>query len=101
MSTLLNSFSFALFLKKADVRVNYLKRPYSVSMGTFQMAILLCFNNSVTLSVKDLQENTQLPEKELVKQVQSLLESKLLIIPNGDGEGASSSEMKVSSPESF
>ncbi len=43
------------------------------------MSILLCLNNSVSLSIKDIQESTQLPEKELVKQVQSLLESKLII----------------------
>lgn len=49
-------------------------------MGTFQMSILLGFNNSSTLSIKELQENTQLPEKELIRQVQSLLESKLLVI---------------------
>ena len=49
-------------------------------MGTFQMAILLCLNNSTSVSIKDIQESTQLPEKELIKQVQSLIESKLLII---------------------
>lgn len=44
------------------------------------MAILLSFNNSNTLTIKDLQENTQLPEKELIKQIQSLLESKLIVL---------------------
>lgn len=47
-------------------------------MGTFQMAILLCFNEKEQLQVKDIQEQTQLPDKELIKQIQSLLESKLL-----------------------
>ena len=44
------------------------------------MAILLCFNNSNSLTIKDIQENIQLPEKELIKQIQSLLESKLLLL---------------------
>ena len=57
-----------------------MKRPYAITMGTFQMAILLCLNNSASVSIKDIQESTQLPEKELIKQVQSLIESKLLII---------------------
>jgi uncharacterized protein YqhQ len=48
-------------------------------MSTFQMSILLGFNNSLSLSIKDLQQTTQLPEKELIKQVQSLLEAKLLV----------------------
>lgn len=49
-------------------------------MSSFQMAILLGFNNSLSLSVKDLQQTTQLPEKELIKQIQSLLDAKLLIM---------------------
>lgn len=67
-------------LCNADIKFNYLKKHYSVTMGTFQMAILLGFNNSAALSLKDIQETTQLPEKELNRQVQSLLESKLIII---------------------
>lgn len=63
-------------------------------MGTFQMAILLCFNNSNSLTVKDIQENTQLPEKELVKQVQSLLESKLIMIAESP-ENSATNEAKV------
>ncbi len=57
-----------------------MKRQYSITMGTFQMAILLCFNNSNSLTIKDIQENIQLPEKELIKQIQSLIESKLLVL---------------------
>ena len=49
-------------------------------MGTFQMACLLGFNQASTLTIRELQEFSQLPEKELVKQVQSLLEAKLLSI---------------------
>ncbi len=49
-------------------------------MGTFQMAVLLSFNNSQSLRIKELQETTQLSEKELVKQVQSLLEAKLIVV---------------------
>lgn len=49
-------------------------------MGTFQMAILLCLNSQTSISVKELQESTQLPEKDLIKQVQSLLESKIITL---------------------
>ncbi len=64
----------------ADVRLSYLKRPYAITMGTFQMAILLCLNSQTSISVKELQESTQLPEKDLIKQVQSLLEAKLITL---------------------
>jgi cullin 2 len=76
--------------------LNYLKKPYSVTMGTFQMSILLGFNNSTTLGIKELQEFSQLPEKELIKQVQSLVESKIVILQdtnnpvNKDGDNANS-----------
>ena len=64
----------------ADIRFNYLKRPYSVTMGTFQMAVLLSFNKGLSLTIKELHETTQLPEKELIKQVQSLIEAKILSV---------------------
>jgi len=86
-------------LCNADVRLNYLKRQYSITMGTFQMAILLCFNNSNSLTVKDIQENTQLPEKELVKQVQSLLESKLIMIAESPENSATNEAKEKGSVE--
>lgn len=53
------------------------------------MSILLGFNNSLTLSIKELQENTQLPEKELLRQVQSLIESKLVVLAEKPEDGNS------------
>lgn len=73
-------------LCNADIRLTYLKKPYSVTMGTFQMACLLGFNQASTLTIRELQEFSQLPEKELVKQVQSLLEAKLLLLVTSGGE---------------
>lgn len=67
-------------------------------MGTFQMSILLGFNNSTTLSIKELQECTQLPEKELIKQVQSLLESKLLLVKNQNSNATASPTTATSDP---
>jgi cullin 2 len=64
--------------------LTYLKRPYVITMGTFQMAVLLCLNTTLVISVKELQESTQLPEKDLVKQVQSLLDAKILVLHRGN-----------------
>ena len=58
--------------------MTYLKKPYFVTMGTFHMGILLPFNNTETLSFRELFESTQLPERELVKQLQALVETKLI-----------------------
>lgn len=62
----------------ADVRFNYLKKTYTVTMGTYHMAILLLFNNTDSLTFRELMETSQLPDKELVKQLQVLVESKIL-----------------------
>ena len=72
------ALSNIFFFISADVRLTYLKKAYFVTMGNYQMAILLCFNERDQLKVKDIQEQTQLAGKELIKQIQSLIESKLV-----------------------
>ncbi|XP_064647338.1 cullin-2-like [Lineus longissimus] len=67
----------------AELKFAYLKKPYFVTMGTFHMAILLLYNNANTLSFQDLLINTDLPEKELIKQLQALVETKII---TSDGE---------------
>ncbi|KAJ8313728.1 hypothetical protein KUTeg_008289 [Tegillarca granosa] len=62
----------------AELKFNHLKRPYFVTMGTFHMAVLLLFNNCDCLTFKDLLDNTKLPSKELSKQLESLLETKII-----------------------
>ena len=47
-------------------------------MGTFHMAMLLPFNKTDMLSFRDITESTQLPQKEITKQLQSLVETKLI-----------------------
>ena len=60
------------------MKFNYTKRVYFVTMGTFHMAILLLFNNGTSLPFAEIAENTQLPEKELIKQLQALVDAKIL-----------------------
>ncbi|XP_041365909.1 cullin-2-like [Gigantopelta aegis] len=61
-----------------DMKFNYTKRVYFVTMGTFHMAILLLYSNTTSLSFKEIEQHTQLPEKELVKQLQALVDAKIL-----------------------
>ena len=58
--------------------MTYLKKPYFVTMGTFHMGIMLHFNNADRVSFKELLENTKLPDKELQKQLQSLVDTKMI-----------------------
>ena len=61
-----------------DMKFNYTKRVYFVTMGTFHMAILLLYNNATTLPFREIEQHTQLPEKELIKQLQALVDAKIL-----------------------
>lgn len=61
-----------------EVKMNYLSKPYVAMVTTYQMAVLLAFNNSQTVTYKELQDSTQMNEKELQKTIKSLLDVKML-----------------------
>nr|XP_005994880.1 PREDICTED: cullin-2 isoform X2 [Latimeria chalumnae] len=71
------------YLCTGEVKMNYLSKPYVAMVTTYQMAVLLAFNNSETVCYKDLQESTQMNEKELTKTIKSLLDVKMI---NHDSE---------------
>ncbi|XP_071958139.1 cullin-2-like [Antedon mediterranea] len=65
-------------LCSGELKVNCLKKPYIVTMTTYQMTTLLMFNTYTSLQFLELLTNTQMAEKELTKTLQSLVEVKLL-----------------------
>lgn len=65
-------------LCQAEMRLCYLRKSYLVSLGTYQMALLLPFEGADSLSVRDLQESTQLSDDQLARQLQGLLDARLL-----------------------
>uniref|UniRef100_A0A3Q3FE10 Cullin 2 n=1 Tax=Labrus bergylta TaxID=56723 RepID=A0A3Q3FE10_9LABR len=71
------------YLCTGEVKMNYLSKPYVAMVTTYQMAVLLAFNNSQTVTYKELQDGTQMNEKELQKTIRSLLDVKML---NHDSE---------------
>lgn len=62
-----------------ELKVTYLKKPYIITMQTYQMAMLLLFETVDVMTCKDMQETLQLNADTFQKHVQSLLESKLLV----------------------
>ncbi|EPY77200.1 cullin-2 [Camelus ferus] len=66
-----------------EVKMNYLGKPYVAMVTTYQMAVLLAFNNSEAVSYRELQDSTQMSEKELTKTIKSLLDVKMI---NHDSE---------------
>lgn len=53
-------------------------------MQTFQMAILLLFEKTNELTGRDIHEGIQLPADQLQKQIQSLIDAKLLKDPGAE-----------------
>nr|XP_061811648.1 cullin-2 isoform X2 [Nerophis lumbriciformis] len=66
------------YLCTGEVKLIYLSKPYVAMVTTYQMAVLLTFNNSQTVTYKELQDGTQMNEKELQKTIKSLLDVKML-----------------------
>uniref|UniRef100_A0A8C6SED0 Cullin-2 n=1 Tax=Neogobius melanostomus TaxID=47308 RepID=A0A8C6SED0_9GOBI len=66
------------YLCTGEVKMNYLSKPYVAMVTTYQMAVLLAFNNSLTVSYKELEDGTQMNDKELQKTIKSLLDVKML-----------------------
>lgn len=64
---------------QCEVKMNYPKRTYFVTMGTFSVGILLQFNSAEQISFQDLEEATRLPERELGRQAQLLIDGKLIV----------------------
>jgi len=67
-------------LSNGDVKLGYTSKNYIINMTTTQMAVLLLFDKSDSLSYSELQETTKLPDDQFPRYVQSLLDAKLLQI---------------------
>ncbi|XP_049782666.1 cullin-2 [Schistocerca cancellata] len=69
-------------LSQGELKLGYLKKPYQVTMQTFQMAILLQFQEVDSLTCREVQECLQLFDEPFNKHVMGLIESKLLMADN-------------------
>ncbi len=72
-------------LSNADVKLCHLKKKYVVSMGTFPIAIMLQFNKHEALTTDELVAITELPAQILQRNLQMLLDNKL-IVKSSEGE---------------
>lgn len=57
----------------ADVKANGFSKPYEFTVSTYQMAILLLFNDADQISLKEIFEKTKIPDADLKRSVVSLL----------------------------
>ncbi|KAJ5082476.1 cullin-1 [Penicillium argentinense] len=74
-------------LCKGEVKANYIKNtkfPYTFQVSTYQMGILLLFNETDTVSYPDIQKATALSPEVLDANLGILLKAKVLL-PSPDG----------------
>lgn len=78
-------------LCKGEIKANYIKNtkvPYTFQVSTFQMGILLLFNEHDTLSYPDIQKSTSLVPEILEPNLSILLKAKVLLAsPEGAKPG--------------
>lgn len=77
------TFTFILFVKIGELKLNYLQKVYMVTMQTYQMAILLLFENEDVFKLTEIHELLQLDSDQFKKHINSLIECKLLLV-DGD-----------------
>ncbi|CAB3384489.1 Hypothetical predicted protein [Cloeon dipterum] len=63
-----------------EIQINYSSNPYLLSMNTYQMAIMLLFEENNRLGFVDIKNTLAIPEETLVDQLACLVESELLIV---------------------
>ncbi|XP_035900957.1 cullin-2 [Anopheles stephensi] len=63
-----------------EMKLSFEKRNYIVTMQTYQMAILLMFENTDKYTCKELQTSLQLQQEIFQRHLQSLVEAKLLLL---------------------
>ncbi|KAK5638922.1 hypothetical protein RI129_013217 [Pyrocoelia pectoralis] len=66
-------------LCQAELRLGYLKKPYLITMQTFQMAILLMFETTNSLTCGEIRDTLQLNNEQIQRYANSLVECKFLL----------------------
>lgn len=76
-------------LCKGEMKANYIKNtkvPYTFQVSTFQMAILLLFNDNDTLDYADIQKATSLSNEFLEPNLGIFVKAKVLLASPEDGK---------------
>lgn len=63
-----------------ELKVSLSKKSYLITMQTYQMAMLLLFENCDKMTCKDIKDVLQLNTENFQKHLQSLIDSKLLTL---------------------
>jgi len=66
----------------ADLKAHFKKKRCELNVSTFQMVILLLFNNNESLTVGEIRKATSIPDPDLQRHLMSLATTKLPILLN-------------------
>lgn len=66
-------------LCQAELKLAHLKKSYLVTMQTFQMATLLLFEDTDSLTLREIRESLQLTAEQYHRYAASLIDCKLLV----------------------
>jgi len=71
-------------LSKGELVLHYVKNRYTLQASSYQMAVLLQFNESDYWTMEQLAENTKIRKETLQQVVGILVKAKLLLLENSD-----------------
>ena len=87
--------SWLYSLSKGEIVTNCFKNRYTLQASTFQIAILLLFNENTELLVKDISDLTQIKMDTLVQVLAVLFKTKILV---SDDEEIEEADIQANTP---
>ncbi|XP_046919224.2 cullin 2 [Dermatophagoides farinae] len=84
-------------VSQGEVKFLYTKKLYQITMNTFQIAIILLFENVDELSYEEIQQSTSLNDEQLQRHLQSFTDLKILLINSPSSPLSSSTSSSSSS----
>ncbi|XP_075988109.1 cullin 1 isoform X4 [Anticarsia gemmatalis] len=82
-------------MSKGELVTNCFKNRYTLQASTFQMAVLLQYNDNTSWSVRQLEQHTGIKGDFLIQVLQILLKAKLLVCQDDESELSESSIVEL------
>jgi len=81
--------TWQLSMGSADIKAYFPKKRYTINVPTYMVAILMLFNETPTLSYQQIRDATQIEQKELDRQLATLVQGKAKLLHRNGGVAVS------------